>query len=255
MFAGVLRSFCSECFYLFTKGVVRRMLLCVVPGNHSCQRLATAERWQMGVVFQDRCLCCSLGVPEWKHYTIYYYTTIFSYISSGWSSSPDIILLQLLIVASKGTESSHKAARLGKVPSSISIKQSLKTWRACLLLTIKLLDVSAQICHVVDWFSCTDQSISACVRWTSDLPIEEETDTNQPAFDWAFWNVKLKQPHLSLRHCDWHVLWLIVSASSWTFNHRNIIKGQSFITIQSWILMEPRVQATTSRSVSPEVWI
>lgn len=106
----------------------------------------------MGVVFQDRCLCCSLGVPERIHYTICYYTTIFSYISSGWSSSPDIILLWLLIVALKETESSHKAAHLGKVPSSISIKQPLKTWRACLLPTIKLLDVSAQNCHVVDWF-------------------------------------------------------------------------------------------------------
>lgn len=92
MFAGVLRSFCSEFFYIFTKGVIRRMLLCVVPGNYSCQCLATAEKWQMGVVFQDLCHCCSLGVPEWIHYTIYYYTTIFSYISSGWSS-PDIILL------------------------------------------------------------------------------------------------------------------------------------------------------------------
>lgn len=128
------------------------MLLCVVPGNHICQRLATAEKGQMGVVFQDRCLCCSLGVPEWIHYTIYYFTTIFSYISSGWSFSPDIILLQLLIVSSKGTESSHKAVHLGEVPPSISIKQSLKTWRACLLTTIKLLDVSAQNCHVADWF-------------------------------------------------------------------------------------------------------
>lgn len=36
--------------------------------------------------------------------------------------------------------------------SSISIKQSLKTWWACLLPTIKLLDASAQNCHVVDWF-------------------------------------------------------------------------------------------------------
>lgn len=151
MFSGVLRSFCSECFYVFTKGAVRMMLLCVVPGNHSCQRLATAEKWQMGVVFQDRCLCCSLGVPEWIHYTtpILQYSALFV---PGWSSSPDIILLQLLIVASKGNESSHKAAHLGKAASSISIKQSLKTWRACLLPTIKLLDISAQNCHVVDWF-------------------------------------------------------------------------------------------------------
>lgn len=230
MSAGVLRSFCSECFYLFTKGVVSRMLLCVVPGNHSCQRLATAEKWQMGVVFQDHCLYCSLGVPEWIHYTMYSYTTIFSYISSGWSSSPDIILLQLLKVASKRTESSCKAAHLGKVPSSISIKQSLKTWRACLLPTIKLLDVSAQNCHVVDWFCALIKTFSACVRWSSDLPIEEETDTNQPAFDWSFWNVKLKQPHLSLRHCDWHVLWLIGSAASWTFNHSNIRKGQRVLS-------------------------
>lgn len=78
--------------------------------------------------------------------------------------------------------------------------------------------------------SHTDQNISACVRWNPDLPIEEETDTNQPTFDWSFWNVKLKQPHLSLRHWDWHVLWLIGSAAPWTFNHRNIRKGQRILS-------------------------
>lgn len=204
----------------------------------------------MGVVFQDRCLSCSLGVPERIHYTIYYYTTIFSYISSGWSSS-DIILLRLLIVALKGTESSHKATHLGKVPSSISIKQPLETWRACLLPTIKL--VSAQNCHVVDWFRALIKTLA---------PVWDEAPICQLKRKLTLISQLLIDP--SEMSNSNSLIFLYVTGIG-TFSgllaplhpepSTTGTSEKSFNTVQGWILMKPRVQATTSRSVSPEVWI